>query len=128
MTKTILLLPKFVLSKMSDESKHSENEFYYPGEITCRTTSVANSLRKQRKKRSSQLSQKPTSKQAVKETTFPDKLSDNQLTFQLSKQSAKLLSFKSIKEFIVGQKQENRRSKQSTIYMFSSSFRVSGRS
>ena len=52
---------------------------------------------------------------AVKETTFPDKLSDNQLTFQLSKQSAKLLSFKSIKEFIVGQKQENRRSKQSTI-------------
>ena len=55
--------------------------------VPCRTkltSSVANSLRKQRKKfntprkwRSSQLSQKPTSKQAVKETTFPDKLSDN---------------------------------------------------
>ena len=34
MTKTILLLPKFVLSKMSDESKHSESEFYYPGEMS----------------------------------------------------------------------------------------------
>ena len=53
--------------------------------VPCRTnSSVANSLRKQRKKfntprkwRSSQLSQKPTSKQALKETTFPDKLSDN---------------------------------------------------
>ena len=30
--KTILLLPKFVLSKMSHESEHSESEFYYPGE------------------------------------------------------------------------------------------------
>ena len=57
--------------------------------VPCRTklkltSSVANSLRKQRKKfntprkwRSSQLSQKPTSKQAVKETTFSDKVSDN---------------------------------------------------
>ena len=53
--------------------------------VPCRTTSsVANSLRKQRKKfstprkwRSAQLSQKPTSKQAVKETTFSDKLSDS---------------------------------------------------
>ena len=56
--------------------------------VPCRTkltSSVAKSLRKQRKKfngtprkwRSSQLSQKPTSKQAVKETTFPDKLCDN---------------------------------------------------
>ena len=53
--------------------------------VPCRSTSsVANSLRKQRKKfntprkwRSSQLSQEPTSKQALKETTFPDKLSDN---------------------------------------------------
>ena len=53
--------------------------------VPCRTTSsVANSLQKQRKKfnttrkwRSSHLSQKSTSKQAVKETTFLDKLSDN---------------------------------------------------
>ena len=53
--------------------------------VPCRTTSsVANSLRKQRDKfntprkwRSSQLSQKPTSKQVIKETTFPDKLSNN---------------------------------------------------
>ena len=50
--------------------------------VPCRTTSVANSLRKQRKKfntrrkrRSLQLSQKPTTKQAVKEATFPDKMS-----------------------------------------------------
>ena len=53
--------------------------------VPCRTiSSVANSLRKRRKKfntprkwRSSQLSQKPTSKHAVKETTSPDKLSYN---------------------------------------------------
>ena len=29
--KIILLLPKFVLSKVSHESEHSESEFYYPG-------------------------------------------------------------------------------------------------
>ena len=34
MTKTILLLPKFVLSKLSHESEHSEREFYYPGELS----------------------------------------------------------------------------------------------
>ena len=34
MTKTILLLPKFVLSKMSHESEHSQSEFYYPGELS----------------------------------------------------------------------------------------------
>ena len=34
MTKTILLLPKFVLSKLSHESEHSESEFYYPGELS----------------------------------------------------------------------------------------------
>ena len=53
--------------------------------VPCRnTSSVANSLRKRRKKfntpckwRSSQLYQKPTSKHAVKETTSPDKLSYN---------------------------------------------------
>ena len=33
MTKTILLLPKFVLLKMSHESEHSRSEFYYPGEL-----------------------------------------------------------------------------------------------
>ena len=53
--------------------------------VPCRTTSsVANSLQEERKKfntprkwRSSQLSQKTINKQAVKETTFPDKLPDN---------------------------------------------------
>jgi len=34
MTKTILLLQNFVLFKMSDESEHSESEFYYPGELS----------------------------------------------------------------------------------------------
>ena len=34
MTKTILLLPKFILSKMSHESEHSESELYYPGELS----------------------------------------------------------------------------------------------
>ena len=34
MTKTILLLPKFVPSKMSHEIEHSESEFYYPGELS----------------------------------------------------------------------------------------------
>ena len=37
MIKTILLLPKFVLtasSKMSHESEHSQSEFYYPGELS----------------------------------------------------------------------------------------------
>ena len=48
--------------------------------VPCRiTSSVANSLQiyTPRKWRNLQLSQKPTTKQAVKETTFPDKLSDN---------------------------------------------------
>ena len=34
MTKPILLLPKFVLSKISHESEHSESKFYYPGELS----------------------------------------------------------------------------------------------
>ena len=34
MTKTILLLPKFVFFKMSHETEHSQNEFYYPGELS----------------------------------------------------------------------------------------------
>ena len=32
--KTILLLPKFVLSKTSHESQHSQSEFHYPGELS----------------------------------------------------------------------------------------------
>ena len=34
MTRTILLQQNFVLSKMSDESEHSESEFYYLGELS----------------------------------------------------------------------------------------------
>ena len=79
MTKTIFLLQKFVPFKMNDESEHFESKFYYPGEL-----SDAELFRKYWKKvntphkrRNSHLSQKQTSKQAVKKTTFPDELSDN---------------------------------------------------
>ena len=34
MTKIILLLQNFVLSKMSDESEHSESKFSYPGKLS----------------------------------------------------------------------------------------------
>ena len=84
-------VPKFVLSKMSRESEHCENEFYYPmqnyfsrqltpkakKEISSTIMTVWTGLDTPRKWRSLQLSQNPTSKQALKETTFPDKLSDN---------------------------------------------------
>ena len=33
-TAKLMLLPKFVLFKMSDESEHSESEFYDPGETS----------------------------------------------------------------------------------------------
>ena len=32
--RAISLVPKFVLSKMSHESGHSESKFYYPGELS----------------------------------------------------------------------------------------------
>jgi len=35
MIETVLLLQKFVLCKMSDESEHSDREFYDPGELSC---------------------------------------------------------------------------------------------
>ena len=74
----ILLLPKFC--SLHNES---ESEFYYPGELSHAELlqSPIHSESKERNltllAKSSQLSQKPTSKQAVKETTFPDKLSNN---------------------------------------------------
>ena len=34
LSQPILLLPKFVFSKTSHEGEHSENEFYYPGELS----------------------------------------------------------------------------------------------
>ena len=86
MTKTILLLPKFVLSKMNHESEHSQSKFYYPGELSHAELLHQSPTHSESKERNltllaneefAQLSQKPTSKQAVKETTFPDKLSDN---------------------------------------------------
>ena len=41
MTKTILLLPKFVLYKMSHESEHYESEFYYLGELSLAELSLS---------------------------------------------------------------------------------------
>jgi len=79
MTKTILLLQNFVLFKMSDESEHSESEFYYPGELSDAELlqSPVDSLRKSTLLANEEAhnflrtSQNPTtSKQAVKKTTF----------------------------------------------------------
>ena len=60
----------------------SENEFYYPGELSHAELlqSPTHSESKERNLTllaNEELSQKPTSKQLVKETTFSDKLSDN---------------------------------------------------
>ena len=86
MTKTILLLPKFILSKMSHESEHSESEFYYPGELSHAELlqSPTHSESKERnltllanEEAHNFLRSQQAGKQAVKETTFPDKLSDN---------------------------------------------------
>ena len=72
---------------MSDESEHSESEFYYPGDLSdaellqSPTHSESNETEKvntPHKWKSCQLSQKPTtSKRAVKKTAFPDELSGN---------------------------------------------------
>ena len=43
----------------------------------------------------------------IKTTTYPDELSDNELFEQENRLQATLLSVESIKEFIVGQQQEN---------------------
>jgi len=83
MTKTILLLQNFVFFKMSDESEHSESEFYYPGELSdtellhspthSESTETKSTLLK-----NEEVSKKPTtSKQAVRKTTFPNEMSDN---------------------------------------------------
>ena len=70
---------------MSYESEHSEKEFYYLGELShaelfhqspTHSESEERNLTLQMKKLS-QLSQRPTSKQVVKEASTPDKLSDN---------------------------------------------------
>ena len=42
--KTILLLPKFVFSKIRHESEHSESEFYYPGELSYAELSLLHQL------------------------------------------------------------------------------------
>ena len=72
--KNILLLPKFVLSKMSHEIEHSESEFYYPGELSraellhqspTHSESKIKKFNAPRKWRSSQLQQanRPSRKQ-----------------------------------------------------------------
>ena len=74
---------------MSHENEHSESKLYYPGELSHAELSLlhqspTHSESKERnltllanEEAHNFLSQKSTSKQAVKETTFPDKLSDN---------------------------------------------------
>ena len=86
----ILLLPKFVLSTMSHESEHSESEFYYPGKLS-HAEQLQSPTHSESKERSltllaneeahnflrNQQANRRSSKQAVKEATFPDKLSNN---------------------------------------------------
>jgi len=77
---------------MSDESEHSESEFYYPDKLSDKELLQSPTHSAESKERKSTLltneevynflrtSQKPaTSKQlqAVKKTTFPDELSDS---------------------------------------------------
>jgi len=70
---------------MSDESEHSDGEFYYPGDLSDAELLQSPTHSESTERKSTlltteeiQLSQKPTtSKEAVKKTTFPDDLSDN---------------------------------------------------
>ena len=68
---------------MSHETEHSQSEFYYPGEFSHADLLHQSPTHSESEERNltllanEELSQKPTSKQLVKETTFSDKLSDN---------------------------------------------------
>ena len=99
---------------MSDESEHSESEFYYPGETSHAELfqSPTHSESKERnltllanKEARNFLRNQQANRQSRKQLFRINCLLIGKVkTFQISKQSAKLLSFKSIKEFIVGQK------------------------
>jgi len=101
---------------MSDESEHSEDKFYYPGKLSNAELLQSPTHSESTERKSTlltteeiQLSQKlTTSKEAVKKTTFPD---DCLIINLWNKQTVLRRNFfqwkASIKEFIVGQKQEN---------------------
>ena len=129
--KNSFLLQNFVLFKTSDESEHSESEFYYPGELS-----------------DAELLQSPTYSESTerKSTLLTNEKVHNFLrSQQASRRSRKqlfrmncpiinlwnkqtvlrrnfFLSVESIKEFIVGQKQENRNAKKKKYDISSSSF------
>ena len=84
--KTNFLLPNFVLFKTCHESEHPESEFYYLGELSHAELlqSPTHSESKERnltflanEEAHNFLRSQQANRQAVKETTFPDKLSDN---------------------------------------------------
>ena len=79
MTKTILLLPEFVLSKMSHESEHSEREFYYSGESSHAELLHQSPTHSKSKERNLTLlaNQEANKQTGGQGKTFPDKLSDN---------------------------------------------------
>ena len=131
----ILLLPKFVLSTMSHESEHSVSEFYHPGELSHAELLLQSPTHPESKERNLTLLANEEAHNFLRNQQA-NRRSRKQL-FRINcpiinlsnKQTVGETSFlQRIKEFIVGQKKENRRSKQSTISMFSSSFRVSERS
>ena len=80
-----LLLPNFVLSTTSHESEHSESVFYYPGELShaellhspTHSESKERNLTLLANEEAHNFLRNQQANQAVKETTFPDKLSNN---------------------------------------------------
>ena len=81
-----MLLPKFVLSKMSHESEHSQSELYYPGELSHAELLHQSPIHSESKERNLTLLANEEahnflrSQQANRRSRkqpFPDKLSDN---------------------------------------------------
>ena len=109
---------------MSDESEYSESEFYNPDELSDAELLQSPTHYESKERNSTvltteeiQLSQKlTTSKEAVKKTTFPD---DCLIINLWNKQTVLRQNFfqwkASIKEFIVGQKQENRQREENKV-------------
>ena len=134
-----------VFSKTVDGSEHSESKFCYSSELSDAEL-LRSPTRSESTERKSTLltneevhnflmirNQQQANRRSSK-TTFPDELSNNYITFGISKQTlqAKLLSVWKHQEFIVGEKQENYLKKTKYDKIVSSSFlwvsRVSERS
>ena len=108
----ILLLPKFVLSTMSHESEHSEGEFYYPGELSHAELLLQSPTHSENKERNLTLLANQEEAHTFLRNQQANRRSRKQLfriNCPINKQSAKLLSFKCIKEFIVDQKKEKKK-------------------